>query len=142
MSSIFKKKRHRARQVSPGCRENTLNLLASIYMEEMKTPGPSFKYHPEASLPAGKSARRLLPGGSLCPQASQPGGFCPEAVFARRQEAVFARFCPEAVFARRQVSPEASAWRQSLPVGKSARRLLPGGSLCPQASQPGGNLCP
>ena len=110
----IQKKRHRVRQVSPGCRENTLNLLASIYMEEMKTPGPSFIYHPEASLPAGKSARRLLPGGSLCPQpggslcpllpggslcpqASQPGGFCLEAVFARRQVS------PEAIFARRQV---------------------------------------
>ena len=119
----IQKKRHRVRQVSPGCRENTLNLLASIYMEEMKTPGPSFIYHPEASLPAGKSARRLLPGGSLCPQASQPGGFCPEAVFARRQVS------PEAS-ARRQSLP-ASARRQSLPAGKSARRLLPGGSLCP-----------
>ena len=81
----------------------------------------AFRVSPEASarrqsLPAGKSARRLLPGGSLCPPASQPGGFCPEAVFARRQVS------PEAVFA----------------AGKSARRLLPGGSLCLQASQPGG----
>ena len=128
---------NRVRQVPLDCRQSTLKTL--INQASIQCPSQPAGFCPEAVFAReGKSARRLLPRGSLCPKASQPAGILPGGSLCPKASQP-AGFCPEAVFARRQVSPQASARRQSLPEGKSARRLLPGSSLCPKASQPG---CP
>ena len=125
---------NRVRQVPLDCRQSTLKTL--INQASIQCPSQPAGFCPEAVFAReGKSARRLLPGGSLCPKASQPAGILPGGSLCPKasQPAGFcpkasqpAGFCPEAVFARRQVSPEASARQQSLPEGKSARRLLAG----------------